>query len=214
MKVDASGSPGADGQTPNPHVPARSISSVIFWDFDGTVYRAPSAYRRYAEEISLGLPPARRPAYLERFERYLQGEGGIEAADAWDAAMRAAGRDGDPARHQEAFRRAREYLDSEECAIEVPAGLRETVERIRPRSRLVLLSNTPAFGVFGLLGRLGVADLFDEVVCEAGKPGSLPARLAAARAVFGLPADALLSVGDISRTTSNRLCMRAPPRRI
>lgn len=184
------------GQTPNPHVPARSISSVIFWDFDGTVYRAPSVYRRYAEELSPGLPPAKRAGYLERVERYLRGEGGIDAADGWDAAFKAAGGEDDPALRQDAFRKAREYLDSEACPVEVPAGLRETVGRVRPVSRTVLISNTPASGVFGLLGRLGVADLFDEVVCEASKPGSLPARLAGARAAFGLPPGAVLMVGD------------------
>ncbi len=174
----------------------RAVRSAILWDFDGTVYRAPDACRRYAEEISLSLPPGKRTAYIEQVERYLQGEGDLEAADGWEAALKAAHGKDDPARRQEAFRKARDYLQSGPCPVEVPAGLRETLERLRPSCRQLLLSNTPAYGVFGLLGRLGVADLFDEVVCEAGKPGSLPARLAATGRVFDLPASALLSVGD------------------
>jgi FMN phosphatase YigB (HAD superfamily) len=174
----------------------RSVRSAILWDFDGTVYRAPAACQRYAEEISRSLPPAQRPAYLERVERYLRGEGGVQAADGWEAAVMAAEGEDDPSRRREAFRRAREYLQSGHCRVDVPAGLRETVERLRPVCRQFLLSNTPAYGVFGLLQRLGLADLFDEVVCEAGKPASLPARIAAVRGVFGLPAHRVLSAGD------------------
>lgn len=172
------------------------MSSAIFWDFDGTVYRAPSACRFYAEQISLSLAPSERAAYLDRVERYLEGKGGLDAADGWEAAVKAAEGQDDPARRPEAFRKARAYLESGQCPIEVPAGLRATVELLRPTSRQLLLSNTPAYGVLGLLGRLGVADLFDEVVCEAAKPAALPARLAAAQAIFGLPASALLSIGD------------------
>ena len=47
-----------------------------------------------------------------------------------------------------------------------------------------------------MLHRTGLAECFDEVVCEAAKPAMLPARLSAAAAVFGLPISAVLSVGD------------------
>ena len=67
---------------------------------------------------------------------------------------------------------------------------------MRPVSRHVLVTNTPAFGVYRLLGRLGVAECFDEVVCEAAKPTLLPARLSAAAAIYGLEMPSVLCVGD------------------
>jgi FMN phosphatase YigB (HAD superfamily) len=174
----------------------RRVRGAILWDFDGTVYRAPDACRYYAEEISRCLPPAKRACYLQRVEDYLRGNAGVEAADGWEAAVSAAGGEDDPVHRRDAFRKAREYLESERCPVEVPTGLREALEATRPVCRQLLLSNTPAFGVFGLLQRLGLADLFDEVVCEAGKPGSLPARVAATCNIFGLDVHAVLSVGD------------------
>jgi FMN phosphatase YigB (HAD superfamily) len=184
------------GLPTGPASTVRSVRCAILWDFDGTVYRAPAACRRYAEEIALSLPRGKRSAYLERVDRYLAGEDGLEAADGWDAALRAALGEDDPSRRQEAFRRARAYLESRRCPVEVPAGLRATLERLRPACRQLLFTNTPAYGVFRLLQRLGLADLFDEVVCEAGKPACLPARLAAVRQIYCLSANAVLSVGD------------------
>ncbi|MGH9107608.1 MAG: HAD family hydrolase [Acidimicrobiales bacterium] len=192
----------------SPHIPGRAIKAAILWDFDGTVYRAPGACRRYGEEIALSLAPGRRQAYLATLDRYLSGQGGLEAADGWEAAVKAAAEqmgseqvgpgqvDGGKRSWERAFRKAREYLESGECPVEVPAGLAEAVARLRPSVRQILLSNTPAFGVFGFLKSLGIAELFDEVVCEAAKPAFLPARLRATAEVFGLPMRALLSVGD------------------
>lgn len=180
----------------SPHIPLREVKAAIFWDFDGTVYRAPAGCRRYGQEIAKCLPPDQAGEYLATLDRYLAGEGGIEAADGWEAAAKAAGEYlGRNGWHEE-FRNARTYLESGDCPIEVPAGLRETISRLRRRARQFLLSNTPSFGVFGLLSKLGIADLFDEVVCEAGKPALLPARLSAAARVLGLPVGAVLSVGD------------------
>ena len=67
---------------------------------------------------------------------------------------------------------------------------------MRSASRHVLVTNTPSFGVYGLLQRLGVAGCFDEVVCEAVKPAFLPARLSGAAAVYSLEMRSVLCIGD------------------
>ena len=228
-----------------PHILRRPVAAVVFWDFDGTVYRAPAGCRRYGEEIARWLAPGQRGEYLASLDHYLSGQGGIDAADGWEAAVELAGRylvaghgngerdgdDGDrqpaakrfgssagedraaagarpqsespvgpavvgPSRFHEEFRRAREYMESGECPLEVPRGLPEAISRMRPVSRQILVTNTPAFGVYRLLGRLGVAACFDEVVCEAAKPTLLPARLSATATVYGLDMTSVLCVGD------------------
>lgn len=189
---------------PSPHITRRDIRAVIIWDFDGTVYRSPAVCRRYGEEIALSLGPEDREEYLAMLDRYLRGEGGVDAADGWGAAVRlvaayplVAGRQHASAgQWSEEFRRTREYMDSGDCPLEVPAGLPEAVSRMRTASRHVLVTNTPSWGVFALLERLGVADCFDEVVCEAGKPARLAARVTAAASIYELPMRAVMSVGD------------------
>ena len=229
-----------------PHILRRPVAAVVFWDFDGTVYRSPAGCRRYGEEIARSLPRGQRGEYLASLDHYLSGQGGIDAADGWEAAVELAGRylvasngNGDrdggggggrqpagegfgssasedraaadihpqgeapvgpavvgPSRFHEEFRRAREYMESGECPLEVPRGLPEAISRMRPVSRQILVTNTPAFGVYRLLGRLGVAACFDEVVCEAAKPALLPARLSATATVYGLEMPSVLCVGD------------------
>ena len=218
-----------------PHIRRRPVAAVVFWDFDGTVYRAPAGCRRYGEEISRSLSPADQEEYLARLDQYLSGRGDIGAADGWEAAvelaaqyplaaqyslaapsppsgederggagqMRADGRVTSKEGHalgqgrwHDEFRRAREYLEGGSCPLEVPAGLPEAISRMRSVSRHVLVTNTPSFGVYGLLQRLGVAGCFDEVVCEAVKPAFLPARLSGAAAVYSLKMRSVLCVGD------------------
>jgi phosphoglycolate phosphatase-like HAD superfamily hydrolase len=241
-----------------PHILRRPVAAVVFWDFDGTVYRSPAGCRRYGEEIARSLPRGQRGEYLASLDQYLSGQGGIDAADGWEAAVELAARylvagngngddggddgyghgdNGDngggggrppagqrfgssagedraaaaarpqsetplgpavvgPSRFHEEFRRAREYMESGDCPLEVPKGLPEAISRMRPVSRHILVTNTPAFGVYRLLGRLGVAACFDEVVCEAAKPTLLPARLSATATVYGLDMTSVLCVGD------------------
>ncbi len=233
-------SPEPPAAPATPHILRRPVTAVVFWDFDGTVYRAPAGCRRYGEEIARWLAPGQRGEYLASLDQYLSGQGGIHAADGWEAAVELAARylvagdgvgstagDGvrstagegpsdedrpsdvpppagppagpsalSPSRFHEEFRRAREYMESGECPLEVPRGLPEAIARMRPISRHILLTNTPAFGVYRLLHRLGIAQCFDEVVCEAAKPTLLPARLAAAASVYGLQMPSVLCVGD------------------
>lgn len=172
-------------------------TAVVVWDLDGTVYRSAEACRHYGRGIAAELADERRDAYLAALDGYLAGEGGVEASDGWEAAVvLAGGRRGASRAYADAFARTRAFMLTDECALEVPDGLPELLERSAGRARQVLMSNTPAFGVMPLLERLGVLGLFDEIVCHAEKPERFGARLAALARVYDVAQASVLSVGD------------------
>ncbi|MGH3417394.1 MAG: enhanced intracellular survival protein Eis, partial [Actinocrinis sp.] len=56
---------------------------LLLVDFDGTVYRGAAPARAYAARIAASLTAARRAGYLAAMDRFLRGDGGVEAADGW-----------------------------------------------------------------------------------------------------------------------------------
>lgn len=174
-----------------------SPAAVLVWDLDGTLYRSGAACLHYARGIAETLEDGRRDAYLAAVERYLAGEGGIDAADGWEAAARLAGAQGGAWRtFGDAFAATRAFMLTDACDLEVPDGLPELLERLEGRVRRVLASNTPAYGVMPLLERLEVTGLFDEICCDSAKPFGFARRLRAYAEMLDLPAGAVLSVGD------------------
>jgi FMN phosphatase YigB (HAD superfamily) len=176
---------------------AASMTAVLVWDLDGTLYRSAAACLHYACGIAETLGDDRRAGYLAAVERYLAGEGGIDAADGWEAAVRlAGGARGASRAFGEAFAATRAYMLTEDCDLEVPAGLPALLERLEGRVRRVLASNTPAYGVLPLLERLELAGLFDEISCDSAKPLGFARRLRAYAEMYDLPPGAVLSIGD------------------
>lgn len=173
------------------------VAAAIVWDLDGTLYRSEEACRHYARGIAETLPVGRRDAYLASLDAYLEGRGGVEASDGWEAAVvLAGGPRGHSRAYADAFARTRAFMLGEECPLEVPAGLPEFLERTDGVARRVLASNTPAFGVMPLLERLGLIGLLDEISCASAKPFRFAERLRGTADALGLPVDAVLSVGD------------------
>lgn len=173
-----------------------SVAAVLVWDLDGTLYRSEDACRHYARGIAETFEGDRREDYLAALDRYLGGEGGVEASDGWEAAVVLAGGPRASRAYPEAFARTREAMLTDACRLDVPTGLTSFLEEAAGRTRRVLMSNTPAFGVLPLLERLGLLPLFDELVCDAGKPVGFGARLRGLAAVYELPPSAVLSIGD------------------
>ena len=173
-----------------------TVAAVLVWDLDGTLYRSEEACRHYARGIAETLEDDRRAAYLEALDRYLAGDGGIEASDGWEAAVVLAGGPRASRSFPDAFARTREFMLTDACPLDVPAGLVDFLHGVAGTARRVLMSNTPAFGVLPLLDRLELLPLFDELVCEAGKPNGFARRLAALAEVHDLPNRAVLSIGD------------------
>ena len=173
-----------------------SVAAVLVWDLDGTLYRSEEACRHYARGIAATLDRDRRSAYLEALDRYLAGEGGVEASDGWEAAVVLAGGPRASRAFPEAFARTREFMVTDACRLDVPEGLSAFLVGIAPVARRVLVSNTPTFGVLPLLARLELLDRFDEIVCDANKPSGLSVRLCALAEMYGLERDSVLSIGD------------------
>jgi FMN phosphatase YigB (HAD superfamily) len=173
------------------------ISAVLVWDLDGTLYRSAVACLHYAQGIAETLDEPARAPYVEAMERYLSGAGGVEACDGWEAAVVLAGGGRGASRaYGDAFARTREFMLSDACALEVPEGLRELLERVASRARRVLVTNTPSFGVMPLLERLDLLGSFDEISCDSAKPNRFEIRLQAFADVNGVAPQNVLSIGD------------------
>lgn len=176
---------------------ARGPSAALVWDLDGTLYRGTAACLHYARGIAETLPAARREEYLDSVERFLAGNGGVAAADGWEAAVVLAGGPGGASRaFGEQFARSRDFMLTDACELTVPSGLRALLERVAGEARRVLVTNTPSYGVMPLLDRLELTTLLDEIVCDSDKPRRFDVRLTALADVLGIAPRSILSIGD------------------
>jgi FMN phosphatase YigB (HAD superfamily) len=94
-----------------------------------------------------------------------------------------------------AYAASRQALHDGTATVTAPEGLAELLRRRPDDVRCVLVTNAPVDGIEPLLARLGLEGLLDDVIGEAGKPVGMPAVLD--RLLGELPADRLLSVGDV-----------------
>jgi FMN phosphatase YigB (HAD superfamily) len=162
---------------------------VLVVDFDGTVYRGDAPVRHYAELIAATMVPADGEAFLAALERYLAcgvaaaaaSTDTVEAAalreslDPWSATIQLAARCYDvPADVTEfAFARCRHWMTKPECEIEVVRPLIDSLAELRPAATIMLVTNSGQLGLRPLLGRLGIAGCFDDIVAGAAKPDGL-----------------------------------------
>lgn len=156
----------------------------ILVDLDGTLYRGDGAVLAYGDHLAATLPAADGTWFRSALATYLtHGAAASEtpsATDGWEAVQQLAGKFGiGRAAMDEAFLVSRRALADPDCPIETPDGLLPALRRLRPTTRLVLATNSPADWLAPLLTRLNAADVFDEIVTGARKPAGLPAVLAA-----------------------------------
>jgi FMN phosphatase YigB (HAD superfamily) len=171
--------------------------AAFVFDFDGTIYRGNAPYRYYGERIAEELPPAEREPYLRKLAAWLEGDLDADAADGWEAAVvLARGSGGDGQGFGEAFRQTRVFMHTDACPLEVPSGLPELLGELAGQLRLVLVTNTPMPGVLPLLGRLGLAEAFDELCTRSGKPMGFERRLRALAEVLDVEPARVVSIGD------------------
>ncbi|GAA4752450.1 HAD family hydrolase [Amnibacterium soli] len=98
-----------------------------------------------------------------------------------------------------AYAASRAALHDGTAAVRAPEGLADLLRRRPDDVRCVLVTNAPVQGIEPVLARLGLDGLLDEVVGDARKPDGMPAVLERLLGEAALPADALLSVGDVWR---------------
>ena len=98
-----------------------------------------------------------------------------------------------------AYAASRAAVHDGTAAVTAPEGLADLLRRRPSDVRCVLVTNAPVEGIEPVLARLGLEGLLDEVVGDARKPDGMPAVLERLLAEASLPADRLLSVGDVWR---------------
>jgi FMN phosphatase YigB (HAD superfamily) len=171
--------------------PVSSARRIVVLDFDGTVAIGDEPVLAYFR----GVAGDEADALLASWARTGEGhrDGYALVAD-WAAAQ------GVPDHvRSAAYAASRSALHEGTAAVAAPAGLADLLRRRPAEVRCVLLTNAPVDGIEAVLARLGLTGLLDELIGDARKPGGMPEVLARLLDAAALPADRLLSVGDIWR---------------
>jgi FMN phosphatase YigB (HAD superfamily) len=132
--------------------------------------------------------------YLARMEAT---EEHLYAGDAWSVTGIVANRQGihEPKR-QEAFRRVRGDMVSEEHGISVHSGVIEAIRNLAGIRKRVLITNTHEASGKELVSYLGLGNVFDEIVYGGNKPWGLASYVRDLSEKEGYAPYQLLSIGD------------------
>jgi len=177
---------------------------IVLLDFDGTACRGDEPVRHYAAQIAATLPAPDGHRLTAMLAGFLDGtdRDGIlaPAQDGYQAVAELAAYFDVPAEiTRTAFLSTRQRMATGEIPVEVPDGLVELLDELKPGTRTVLVTNSPAAGMAEIVGRLGLHGVIDEIVTDAAKPSGLPPLLD--RHLHAIDAQQeprrLLSIGDI-----------------
>ncbi|AZI57757.1 HAD family hydrolase [Nakamurella antarctica] len=176
----------------------------LLLDFDGTLYTGDLPIQAYARRVAGALEPDAGQRVIAGMRAFLEGAGEIppviaEADDGYSAVHLLARDAGlDETIRQDAYQLSRHDLARSAFALEPVAGMAEFLAEIKPRSRIVVLTNAPAAGVHEVLEAIGLRALVDEVLVSANKPAAMPGLIAKMLMQLGPNArpDQLLAVGD------------------
>ncbi|MBB6284802.1 HAD family hydrolase [Geobacillus subterraneus] len=95
-----------------------------------------------------------------------------------------------------AFLETREWMMGPEFNMKGAPGLAETLAKLREKTALVLMTNSPEPDSEAILRKLGLAAVFHYKIFQAAKPVKTVAHLEAIRARFGVEYKQMLCVGD------------------
>ena len=173
---------------------------LLVLDFDGTVCVGDAPVWAYAE-AALDVADAAaavRAVVRAGLGAYLSGAPESPVyADGYAAVARLTAGIVEAGQLDRAFHASRRALADGEVPVTTPPGLAAFLGGLDGVVERVLVTNAPAEGVHETLERLGIADVVDLVITEAGKPAGWTAILP--RLLTGRPSSRLLSVGDIWR---------------
>lgn len=173
-----------------------SAKPVLLLDFDGTVSLGDGPVLAYAQKAFALLPADRRIAAADQLAGYLGGDPELlrRYADGYDCVRDRTIDYLTPDQLSAAYLTSRRRLAVDGLDTYPAPGIVELLTTLGGAVTRVVLTNSPAIGVFESLERFGLADLLDEVVVGADKPHRMAEHvdvLTAGR----LPAT-LISVGD------------------
>lgn len=167
---------------------------ILVLDFDGTIALGDGPVWAYADAATAQISPSVAQSVRATLTRFLAGDRpDLPYADGYFAVADLCAPYLSAEQLNDAYRSSRQVLNETELKISSPPGLAQFL-RALPASPVVL-TNAPADGVQRALSALGIADLVDQLICEAGKPKFLD------RIIAGLLGDLdaawLMSVGDV-----------------
>ena len=120
----------------------------------------------------------------------------LNVGDLWWAPTAAARHWGQAIHSYETFLQVRRHMMQPEYRMQPVAGLKEALESLRPRYRLVLATNSPEEDSTVILQKLGLDHVFDVTSFMTGKPAGIAPLLERLEVQFGVAPHAVLSVGD------------------
>jgi FMN phosphatase YigB (HAD superfamily) len=94
------------------------------------------------------------------------------------------------------FLEVREYMMSEEFVMEPVKDFRETLEYLKSKIKLILLTNSDEPSSETLLKKLGIQHVFHKKIFQGKKPSKTLERFEEIRMEFNLSFNEILSVGD------------------
>lgn len=175
---------------PRPVAQAAPATSLIVFDFDGTVCLGDDPALAYAHAIDRIPGISGAAEALRSFIENPRGDTRFALCDdPYDVVNIATADAGiTPEQRNAAYLESR--ADVAGMPVHTPEGLRELLDELD--SELVLLTNAPSIGFEGLLDALGLTGAFHRVITDGGKPRGMHDFVAPLRAA-GRP---VLSIGD------------------
>ena len=180
---------------------------MLLFDFDGTLYTGDLPVLAYARHVTDFLDHAAATSVIDGIREFLEGKHSDSAvrlladvsaaADGYQAVELLAAAAGlDPHQVHLAYRAARAGLAASAFALDPVPGLVELLAEFSGRAYVVVVTNADPDGIAEVLVTLGLAELIDEVITDAGKPAAMPDLVRRLLARTGGRPDRLLAVGD------------------
>lgn len=145
---------------------------ILVLDFDGTIALGDGPVWAYADAALAQIEPGAAESIRTTLTDFLAGDRlDLPYADGYFAVADLCSAHLDVAQLDQAYRQSRRALDAAELQISSPPGLGQFLRTVEATP--VLVTNAPADGVHRALTALGLDDVVDQLICEAGKPAGL-----------------------------------------
>jgi FMN phosphatase YigB (HAD superfamily) len=95
-----------------------------------------------------------------------------------------------------AFLETREWMMGPDFAMNGVPGLAETLEQLKNRTVLILMTNSPEPDSEAILQKLRIAHMFDHKIFQAGKPIKTASHLQTIRDRYHIQYEEMISIGD------------------
>lgn len=171
--------------------------ATLLLDFDGTICLGDDPVLAYADSVAARLGDDDAGALQSALSAFLSGATSDGFVDGYAAVAAYSTGRLSPEELADAYLESRQVLADGALDVWAPPGLAGFLGEISGAARVVVATNAPSLGVGETLAELGIADVVQSVITDAGKPDGMNGML---DSLLGeQPARTLLSIGDIWR---------------